>query len=151
MHRVFIVSLGATLAIGGAALFASCTDDSNEDGTSAVISGISFLDGAGFHDIDESINDSGDIPAAAATTARHAQAVTNLTDWPDEFDDDAEALETVFANLATELEKEEPDIEAAGELAAQAHDGLHDFSHSIWNHLQSEAGIQVPEESEDHN
>ena len=146
MNRIPLAALTVG-AVAVAAATAACGDYSDSDtSASAVISGISILDAAGFHAIDESINDDGEVPADAATVARKAQTIVNLTDWPDDLDGDADSLEGIFASLATELEKDEPDMTAAGELATQAHDGLHDFSHEVWAHLEQEAGIEAHDE-----
>jgi len=135
----------AALILLSAGLFVACDDD--DGGASAsgsaieVLSALEFLDNAGFHDIDDSIN-GGEIPATAANTVRRAQAVVELASWPDELEEQAAALGTILADFATELEKESPDVAATGELATRTHDGAHEFSSAAWAYLQDEAGIE---------
>ena len=82
MHRKYLPAAVA-LAVAAGLFAAACSDDSESD-SSAMISGISILDAAGFHGIDETINDDRDIPADAATVARKAQTIVNLTEWPED-------------------------------------------------------------------
>jgi hypothetical protein len=143
MYRV----LAAVALVSLAALaFAACSDDPEESGEGDLIAAISFLDGAGFHDIDESINEESEIPGDAAAVARKAETVVHLTAWPDGLAEDAETLEGIFSALAESLEAETPDLEAAGQNAAAAHDGLHDFSGRVWAHLHGEAGVELADD-----
>jgi hypothetical protein len=142
------ISRGAPLAAAAfAAMFAACDDDGGSQ-EAEVISAINILDNAGLHDIDVSINEEDEIPADARTVALHLQAVVQLTEWPSDLEDDAEALGQTFADLAAALEGEDPDMEQAGALAAKAHDDGHDFSGDVWAYLQEEAGIETAEDRE---
>ena len=144
-------ALAALLALafvaGAALVFASaCGDDDAGSGDAEVINAINILDNAGLHGIDESVNDDQTIPASARTTAQKLQAVTELTAWPEELQDEADALAVIFSDLAAALDGESPDIVAAGEAAKKAHDGQHDFSQEVWAHLYEEAGLDAGEE-----
>jgi len=108
-----------------------------------VVSAITTLDNAGLHAIDESINDSQEVPADARTTALRMEAVTRLADWPDEFEEPADQLANTFSELAVALDSDSPDLARAGELAKRAHDEQHDLSGNIWTWLQEEAGMEV--------
>jgi hypothetical protein len=143
MPRALIFLALAALA---AFAFAACSDDAGESGEGDLIAAITFLDGAGFHGIDESINEEGEVPGDAASVARKAETVVHLTAWPDDLAEDAETLEGIFAALAESLEAESPDLEAAGQNAASAHDGLHDFSGRVWAHLHGEAGVELADD-----
>lgn len=148
-RKNLLVPLFALLALVGAFTLIACGDDDDDvdgddhDGDHAeVIAAINFLSNAGLHDIDESINDDGEIPANARTVAQRAEAVTRLTDWPDDLQASADALAQVFADMAVALDGEAPDMAAAGDAAANAHDAEHDFSADVWAHLYAEAGIE---------
>jgi hypothetical protein len=140
--------LGAA-ALAVLALAAACSDDGDGADASSVdlVSAIAFIDSTGFHDIDEAINDEGEVPPGAASDTRKAQAVVTLASWPADLQSEADALAQILDELATELEKEAPDLAAAGELATRAHDGQHDFSAAVWAHLRTEAG----QEAESHD
>jgi hypothetical protein len=137
----------AALTIIAAGLFAACGSDGGSQ-EAEVISAINILDKAGLHDIDEGINDEQEIPADARTVALHLQAVVELTSWPGDLEDAAGELAQTFADFAAALDGENPNMARAGELAAQAHDQEHDFSHDAWAWLQEEAGIEVEEEGD---
>lgn len=148
-RKVLLIPLFAMLAVAGAILLASCGgDDDNESGgnshgsAEAVLTAILYLDSAGLHDIDDAINDDGEIPANARTIARKAETVTRLTAWPEELQASANTLADVFAEMAAALEGDAPDLAAAGEAAARAHDVEHDFSGEVWEYLYTEAGVE---------
>ena len=147
-RKALLIPLFALLAVAGAFLLASCGDDDDDDGatgghgsTDSVLNAILFLDSAGLHDIDDSINDDGEIPADARTIARKAETVTRLTAWPEELQASADTLAGVFADMVAALGGDEPDLTAAGEAAKSAHDVEHDFSGQVWEYLYSEAGV----------
>lgn len=145
-----LLPLFAILALVGAFALIACGDDDDdaENGDShggnnaEVISAINFLSNAGLHDIDVAINDDGEIPGNAGTQAKRAEAVTRLTEWPEDLQASADALADIFAALAAAVDGESPDMEAAGEAATNAHDAEHDFSADVWAHLYAEAGIE---------
>jgi hypothetical protein len=135
-----------------AALFAACGEgdvDAGKEDLAGVISAITIMDNAGLHDIDESIRSKQTVPPTARTTALKMQAVTKLTDWPEEFKADAETLAAAFAALAAALDSDKPDLAKAGAAAKRAHDVQHDFSGKVWAHLESEAGIAGAEAPHD--
>jgi hypothetical protein len=149
MRLSYRVAAAAAATILAASLFAACSDDDDAEGSGAagstldVVSAIDFIDGAGLHGIDVSINEEDEIPASAASTARKVQAVTLLAAWPADLQGAATTLAGIFGTLAEALEAEEPDMAAAGEAAKNAHDAQHDFSHDVWAYLQEEAGIEA--------
>jgi hypothetical protein len=136
----------------GTALFlgAACSDDANEGDQSlaSVLTALEFLGNAGYHEIDESINEDGEIPGDAATRARRGQTAIHLADWPDDLEEQAEAVEAILAEFITELEKPEPDLAVAGEHATRVHDGVHEFESAAWNHLHDQAGIAHEDDHE---
>jgi hypothetical protein len=141
-RRPLLAAMFSVPLVAGAGLFAaSCNSDDSGDGDTAVISAISILDSAGLHDIDDAISEEQEIPATAKATAQKLQAVMELTEWPSELEDDAEALSAIFAEMVTAVDGESPDLAKAGEAAKKAHDAHHEFSHDVWAYLYEEAGI----------
>lgn len=140
-----ILEVFAVTAVATAIFAAGCgsSGDSDEAKNAAVLNSINILDSAGLHGIDDAINMDKEIPANARTTAQKLQAVTALTEWPEELEDDAEALEATFAEMVTALTGDNPDMAKAGEAAAKAHDVEHDFSAAVWAHLYEEADVEV--------
>jgi hypothetical protein len=153
MNRFARIAAVAALAPVALVLASACSGDDSGEGSPAIeiVAAIQFIDGAGFHGIDESVNSERTIPATAASTARKAQAVVRLAPWPEELAHEAETLAQIFADLATELEKESPDLAVAGQLAARAHDGQHDFSAAVWRYLRTEAGQEVASAGSGHD
>lgn len=143
MKRLFLTA--ACLAAGLFAFaLAACGDDGGDDhsaDSAAVLSAIAYLDKAGLHDLDVSINEKNEIPASARNHALKLQAVTLITEWPDDLESEAKALATIFGDLAKALDGDKPDAKVAGPLAKKAHDGQHDFSEKVWTHLKEEAGL----------
>lgn len=149
-RKTLLLPLFALLALVGAFTLIACGDDDDDaengdahSGNNAeVIAAINFLSNAGLHGIDESINDDGEIPGNARTQAQRAEAVTRLTEWPEDLQASADALAQIFADMAAALDGDAPDMEAAGEAAKNAHDAEHDFSADVWAHIYAEAGIE---------
>jgi len=139
------VALGALAAV---ALVACGDDDAQGGGAAGIISAITFIDGAGLHDIDTSINEDKTIPAAARSTALKLQTVALLTEWPAILAADGKAMAGIFGEMAAALDGDDPDVVKAGAAAKKAHDGAHDFSGRVWTYLKAEAGI---EGSDDHH
>ena len=138
---LYLILAALLLAVG---IFASaCSDDSGGGGNAEVINAINIMDKAGLHDIDESINNDKEIPANALTVARQVRAVIALTEWPDDLQSQADALEKIFEEFETVLAAEQPDMAKAAESSKKAHDAEHDFSHDVWAHLYEEAGIST--------
>jgi len=150
-QKSWLLPLAALALLSGAVLLVSsaCSDGDGSSGDAEVINGINILDNAGLHGIDESINTDKTIPPTARTTAQKLQAVTELTEWPDDLQDDGDALVVVFKDLAAALEGDKPDMTKAGEAAKKAHEAEHDFSHEVWEHLYGKAGIETGSESHD--
>ena len=150
-QRSWLLPFAALVLLSGAVLLvaSACSDSDSSSGDAEIINAINILDTAGLHDIDESISTDKTIPPTARTTAQKLQAVTELTEWPDDLQDDADSLVVVFKDMAAALDGDAPDMTKAGEAAKKAHDAQHDFSHDVWAHLYSEAGIETGEESHD--
>jgi hypothetical protein len=118
----------------------------NADGGSKesdIISGIAFIDGAGLHEIDESITVSKDIPDDAHARTLEVQTVVKLTDWPDDLDDDAEKLADALGKFAMSIDSDNPNMAEVATLIEGAHSQYHNFSHDVWTWLQDQAGIEA--------
>jgi hypothetical protein len=87
------------------------------------------LDTAGFHAMDEALNETQQVEPAYLSTVRRVQKVLVNTSWPEEIEADAQA----FMDLLTQLEAalEADDGEGAASLATEVHDAQHDLSHGI--------------------
>ena len=88
-----------------------------------------LMDTAAFHDIDERLNEAGQIDAGDTGVVNRVNRLLAATDWPAELQPQAETLQTVLADFAEALAND--DVEAAQPLAAQAHQAQHDLSHAV--------------------
>jgi hypothetical protein len=134
-----------TLAVAGLVFAAACGSggDSEASKDAAILNAVNIMDNAGLHEMDEAINDDKEIPANARTTAQQLQAITNLTEWPDELESQAEALAAIFGEFAAAIEGDSPDIVKAAEASKRAHDAQHDFSHEVWKYLYEKGGVET--------
>jgi hypothetical protein len=87
------------------------------------------MDTAGFHAIDEGLNETGVIEASYISSVNRVSKVIGATTWPDELHEPVDALVTVLADFAAALEAD--DAETAAGLAATVHEVQHDLSHAI--------------------
>jgi len=127
-------------------LIGVCTGACGEDDAASdieVLAAIRVLDSAGLHGIDESINEQRTIPANARTVALQAETAIQLTDWPNDLDNEADALAATFREMAGVLAVDPPDLTKSGEIAAKAHDQEHDFSHRVWEYLYDKADVEA--------
>lgn len=141
-HHLRAVVVGCVLGLLAAFAFAACGDDDDHgDDATGALPAITYMDGAGLHGIDESINTDRTIPPTARSTALKLQTVALLTEWPSDVAGDAKTLAGVFGELAAALDGDSPDLAKAGAAATKAHDAEHEFSEKVWTHLRSEAGV----------
>ena len=145
-RKTVLLASFAAVAVVGSLFAAGCgSSDSEASSDAQILNAINILDKAGLHDIDDSINDDKTIPANAKSTAQQLQAVTAITEWPDDLQDEADALEKVFEEMVAALPAENPDLAKAGEAAKKAHDAQHDFSHDVWAYLYEQGGVATGE------
>ncbi|MBE0610248.1 MAG: hypothetical protein IH609_12775 [Dehalococcoidia bacterium] len=136
----------ATLSAIAMVVLAACGDDADANDHSpddaSIVTAISLIDGAGFHDIDEAIQQEKKIPATARTTTIRMQALVNLTAWPnDDLDAQAGALAALFGDFAEVLDAESPDMPRVSEASTKVHIAQHEFSGAVWDYLYEAAGI----------
>ncbi len=143
LHRMLLSA--AAIPVLALSLAACSDSEPAASPESGQVAAVTYLDSAGLHDIDESINDKKEIPATARATALKSAAVLRSTDWPEDKEDAARALSDTMAALAEELDKDNPDLAKAGELAKKAHDESHDFTAEVWDHLYEHADLPVGE------
>lgn len=130
------------LAIAALTLSA-CGGGSDEHAqTTAALAGVTFIDNAGFHEIDEEITQQQTVPPTAHTVAVHIQAVALSTDWPKELKDPAKVVADRMGEFAAIIDTDNPDMKKAADASNKAHAAYHDFSGKVWTYLQQEAGIK---------
>lgn len=103
-----------------------------------VIVATYLMDTAGFHDIDERINEEGTIMPGDAGVVERVQRVLSATAWPQGLEVKAGQLITVLGEFAEVLAND--DVEAAKPLAAEVHEVQHDLSHAVENWLAQATG-----------
>jgi hypothetical protein len=142
------LALMAFAALSAIALLAAaaCGDDAgagdSPSGDATVLTAISILDSAGFHEIDDAIQQEKKIPATARTTTIRMQALVKLTAWPnDDLKARADALAVLFGEFAVALDAESPDMARVSELSTKVHISQHDFSGAVWDYLYEAAGL----------
>ena len=120
-HLAGAYALAVATVLAAAALFPSaCGDDDDLAASIAVSSNaeitapLDFLDEAGLHDIETSINNKGEIPATARTVAIRTQAVVLVTVWPKGLQAGATKLAGIFGDMAKSLDGEKPNVKVAG-------------------------------------
>lgn len=97
-----------------------------------------LMDTAGFHGMDERLNDEGLIEANDADVVNRVNGVLAVVDWPEELKPQVEELQAILAQYAEALSND--DVEAAKPLATQAHELQHDLSHAIGSWLSGDNG-----------
>lgn len=127
------------VVIGG--LLAGCVGSDDEGGHAEVIAAISFIDNAGYHEADESIQ-SGTIPATTESIMSKMRTVLLLTHWPEELETPARQLAAKLGSVQTAVATDQPEVAKVQTLSADAHATWHRFSTDVWTHLRGEAGVK---------
>ena len=91
------------------------------------------MDTAGFHDLDEGLNETKTVDPAYLSTVNRVRKVVAQAPWPQALHDQAGAFVDLLTEFATALDAD--DGEAAAALATEAHTAQHDLSHAIDNWL----------------
>jgi hypothetical protein len=92
-----------------------------------------IMDTAGFHGMEETLNESGEIDPAYLGAVTRAQKVLANTHWPEPLAEQAGSFVTLLSEYAEALEAD--DAEAATRLSSEIHEAQHDFSHAVDNWL----------------
>ena len=106
----------------------------------AIVSAANEIGAAGLHGVDESVNDNGEIPEGAAGPINRAILAMQVTDWPDDLQGDADTLLDVLHELVEALG--DGNVEAAGPVAADAHELGHEFADAAAQHVLASLGIE---------
>lgn len=97
-----------------------------------------LMDTAGFHAMDERINQEETIDAGDAGVVNRVISLLDATAWPADLQAQADELTDVLSQYAEALAND--DVEAAKPLATQAHDLQHGLSHAASAWLSGESG-----------
>lgn len=148
MKRYRIPSIAAVALVLALALAAAACDETSDRGRyDGVVNSVAILDSAGVHEIDESVNTQQQIPATARTTFLHLETVLRLTRWPaGTLTEDSNTLADLFRDAAAAMDTDTPDLKVVGGLTNKAHEALHDFTHNVWDYLESKAGVHAGHE-----
>jgi hypothetical protein len=87
------------------------------------------MDTAGFHEIDERLNQGGEIDAGDAGLVNRVSQVLAATRWPEAVQAQVDPFQKTLGSYAEALAND--NLEAAKPLATQAHEQEHDLSHAV--------------------
>jgi hypothetical protein len=96
------------------------------------------MDTAGFHGMDEALNETQTVDPAYLSTVNRVQKVVAQAPWPEALHEQVEAFEGVLGEFAAALDAD--DGAAAAPLATELHEVQHDLSHAIDGWLGGEHG-----------
>jgi hypothetical protein len=134
-----VAALEAQLAAVPAPAAQGLVEGAGDDAFGVVVAQY-VMDTAGFHGMDEALNETKTVDPAYLSTVNRVRKVVAEAPWPDALHEQAEAVEAVLAGLAAVLEAD--DGEGAAALAAELHTAQHDLSHAIDNWLAGGDGEQ---------
>jgi hypothetical protein len=106
------------------------------------------MDTAGFHAMDERINQEGVIDAGDAGVINRVNGLLAATHWPEELHAQVDPLRETLTQYAEALAND--DVEAAKPLATQAHELQHDLSHAATHWVGSMTGSAEHGQSGEH-
>lgn len=96
------------------------------------------MDTAGFHAMDEALNENQTIDPAYLSVVKRVRKVVAQAPWPETLHEQSGAFVDLLDELAAALDADNGPEAAA--LAAEAHAAQHDFTHSIDSWLGGESG-----------
>jgi hypothetical protein len=105
-----------------------------------------LMDTAGFHAMDERINQQGVIEAGDAGVVNRVNGLLAATAWPEELHAQVDPLRETLSQYAEALAND--DVEAAKPLATQAHELQHDLSHAVEHWVGAMTGTAEPDADE---
>lgn len=156
--RVLIV-IGSVLLVAGA-LGPACTSSNTKDLEARVaaveqsigalqdgaqraqmVATLNVLDGVGFHELNEEVEDTGAAPAGALGSIRTALRAVAATDWPEALSADAGSFQEELLMFLDALQADPPDAEQLRAASDAAHELYHLFADEAWAHLAEGAGL----------
>lgn len=108
-----------------------------------------LMDTAGFHAMDERINQEGTIEAGDAGVVNRVNGLLAATNWPEELHAQVDPLRETLTQYAEALAND--DIEAAKLLATQVHELQHDLSHAATHWAGSMTGSAEHGQADEHS
>jgi hypothetical protein len=113
-----------------------------------------LMDTAGFHAMDDRINQEGLIEAGDAGVVNRVNQLLAVTAWPEDMQAQVDSLRETLSQYAEALAND--DVEAAKSLATEAHELQHDLSHAVEHWLgqmtgSGEYGADEHGEEHDHS
>lgn len=156
MRRYVLLPL-LVLTIVSGTIFIACGDDDDDDGggtaqaaetassgagsATSMMAALSYIDGAGFHGIDETLNKpGGQIDASWQGKTRKALVAAKAIEWPADLRGDAQAFSDAAGRLLAALGND--DAAGAAAPATDAHKTQHDLSNKAWEMLGKQAGVE---------
>jgi hypothetical protein len=144
--RVFLVTCAvAAAAIAAAACGGDDGAESNSTASQESIDTLSArvarneqmfalitLDTLGLHDMDEGLNETGEIESSYVPNTREAARLLALTDWGEFQDEAGEVLRDAERLLAA---LRDSDVDAAKAAATELHESQHQFSGTLWDEI----------------
>ncbi|HJS29071.1 MAG TPA: hypothetical protein VJ768_05595 [Anaerolineales bacterium] len=104
------------------------------------------LETAGLHEIDESINEQGEIQPEFLGNVNRLRVIASGANWPEALKEDLPALLVTLGNLSAAISAD--DATATGPLAAQAHEQQNELSHKVGEWLaEIVPGLAIEEET----
>lgn len=103
-----------------------------------------IMGNAGFHTMDETLNETKTVDPAYLGTVTQVRKVVSQTPWPEELAAQADALHEVLEEFAAALEADNG--EEGATLAAEVHTAQHEFSEAIDEWLGEGGGEHGHEE-----
>jgi hypothetical protein len=129
----------------------SMADDSQEQIFQVTVATY-LMDAAGFHAMDDRINQEGLIEASDAAVVNRVNNLLAVTAWPEDMQAQVDSLRETLNQYAEALAND--DVEAAKPLATQAHELQHDLSHAVEHWLGGMIGNgehDAAEHSQEHD
>jgi hypothetical protein len=111
-----------------------------------MVAAMYILSNVGLHDIDEAADAGEEIPAGASGGVNRALLAVASTQWPEDLQGGADAVQAALEELAAALEG--TDNAAIVDAAAAAHDAQHEFEEGANAFLNEAAGLPVEEHEE---
>jgi hypothetical protein len=108
-----------------------------------------LMDTAGFHAMDERLNQEGVIEAGDAGVVNRVNGLLAVTAWPEELQAQVDPLKEALSQYAEALAND--DVEAAKPLATQTHELQHDLSHAVEHWVGEMTGTAEPDQEHDHS